>query len=140
MEATGESPEGYFQGARGFSGAHDKTAEPVASGSFEAGAFNYPTYDRMVRDGVIDPEVCRIVWETPTFPDYNFSAHPLLEERFGAGFIDRLQKALLDLTDADLLLALERPEGLIASRNEDFAPIAERAADLGSLDRGPSRP
>ncbi|MEM7516558.1 MAG: putative selenate ABC transporter substrate-binding protein [Planctomycetota bacterium] len=134
MKATGETPESYFRGAPGFSGAHDKTAELVASGSFEAGAINYQTYDRMVREGAIDPETCRIVWETPTFPDYNFTAHPLLEERFGTGFIERLQQVLLDLADAELLLALERPEGLIASRNEDFAPIAERAADLGFLD------
>ena len=129
---TGKSPEEFFGKLPEFSKAHDKTAEWVQTGRVQAGALNYKTYDRMVEDGTIDPEVCRIVWVTPEYPDYNWTAHPKLDEWFGAGFIDKLQAALIAMDDPDLLAAVTRNK-LIAARNEDFAAIEETAMAIGML-------
>jgi len=132
-EKTGKSPKDFFTAGFGFSGAHDKTALMVQEGTeVKCGALNYGTYDEMVAEGKIDPEVCRVIWVTPTYADYNFTAHPRIDEMFGAGSIDRLQKALIDMKDPNLLGAFPR-SAMIAASNEDFAKIEKTAKDLGLI-------
>ncbi len=130
-EATGRAPEDFFA-AVSFSGSHDRTVELVASGQFEVGAVNYKVYDRRVAEGETDPEKVRVIWRTPGYADYNFTAHPELETRYGAGFTDRLQRALIEMDDADLLSAFPR-RALIPARNEDFEAIRTLARDLGFI-------
>jgi len=130
---TGRSPSELFGRPNSFSGSHDKTAELVAAGSFEVGALNYKTYDRMVEEGRIDPEICRVIWTTPDYPDYNWTAHPMLEETYGPGFIDKLRGVLVTMEAPELLAAVDRPEGLIPATNDDFEPIVELATELGFL-------
>jgi phosphonate transport system substrate-binding protein len=123
MEFTGKTPQEFFTKQIGFSGAHDATATQVQDGTFQAGVLNYSTYDTMVAEGKIDPEKCVKIWETPTYADYNFTAHPSLEKTFGAGFLDKLQKALVECDDAAALKALDRNK-LVKVSNETFAGIA----------------
>ena len=132
MEATGKTALEFFTNPPAFSGSHPKTAELVESGRFEAGALNYQVYDRRVAEGKTDPEVCRIIWKTPPFADYNMTAHPELETLFGAGFTDRLQKALLEIDDEKLLASFGR-EKLIPANNEDFEGIRQVAMKLDML-------
>lgn len=132
---TGKSPKEFFGGKESnFSGSHDKTAKEVEAGTFQAGALNYVTYDTMVKEGKLDPEKCRIIWVTPIYADYNWTVHPSVNETFGAGFADKVQAALVSITDPALLKAMSREEGIIAATNEDFASIADVAKDLGFLD------
>ncbi|MBJ01233.1 MAG: putative selenate ABC transporter substrate-binding protein [Planctomycetes bacterium] len=129
--ATGQGPEDFFGTPNHYSGSHDKTARLVEAGTFEAGVINYRTYDSMVRDGRLDPQRCRVIWTTPAYADYNWTAHPDLEARFGPGFTDRLQSALVQLAQPQFLAALDRPEGLIPASNADFASLDELARGLG---------
>ena len=131
-QATGKAPRDLFATPAGFSGSHDKTAELVESGQYEVGVLNYKVYDRRVKEGKTNPEVCRVIWKTPTYTDYNWTAHPDLETTFGAGFTARLQKAFLEINDPQLLAALPR-ERLIAARDEDYERIREVATQLGML-------
>jgi phosphonate transport system substrate-binding protein len=131
-QETGKSPEAFFAAAPGFSGSHDKTALLVASGQVEAGVLSYTTFDKLVAEGKINPEVVRIIWRTPTYADYNFTAHPALEEMFGIGFIDRLQKVLIEIDDPDLLSAFPR-KALISAKNSDYSSIEKVAVELGFL-------
>lgn len=130
-ENTGKSPADFFAQEFGFSGSHDKTIELVASGAFEVGAVNYRTYDAWVEEGRVDPAACPIIWETPRYADYNFTAHPELETRYGAGFTDKLQAAILAIHDPALLDAFRRT-GFVAARNEEFDGIlaVARALDM----------
>jgi phosphonate transport system substrate-binding protein len=130
--SSGQDPAGFFNRIFGFSGSHDKTCELVASGRYQVGVVNYKVYDRRVADGSTDPEQVRIIWRTPFFADYNFTAHPVLETLFAAGFTDRLQEALVAIDDPTLLRALPR-ERLIPARNEEFAGIEAVARELGML-------
>ena len=41
------------------------------------------------------------IWKTPGYPDYHWIAQPNLDKRFGAGFTNRLQKAILSWRPAD---------------------------------------
>jgi phosphonate transport system substrate-binding protein len=128
---TGESPEALFS-AFSYSGSHDRTAELVASGQFDVGSINYKVYERRVAEGQTDPEQVRVIWRTPAYSDYNFTARPDLEVTYGAGFIDRLQQVLLAMDDPQLLGAFPRKR-LIAARNEDYAPIRALALELGFI-------
>ncbi len=125
MKNAGKGPMDFFQKQPiGFSGAHDKTAFQVQDGTFQTGALSFGAYNKLVKNGKIDPEKCKVIWETPPFADYNFTAHPALEEKFGEGFIDKLQQALLNCKDEGALTALNRKE-LVKVTNDTFASIGE---------------
>ncbi|MHC4817356.1 MAG: putative selenate ABC transporter substrate-binding protein [Planctomycetota bacterium] len=128
---SGQGPEDFFSKPYGFSGSHDKTWEAVQSGRIQAGVLNYTTYDKAVKAGQLDPAVCRIIWKTPVYADYNFTAHPILEKRYGKGFLEKLQKALLAMR-GDLLQAFPRT-AMIEATNEDFDAIATVAKSLNLL-------
>jgi len=129
--ASGQDPQDFFA-ASSFSGSHDRTAEWVGSGQFDAGAINYKVYERRVAEGQTDPEEVIVIWRTPPYPDYNFSAHPNLEKHFGAGFTSRLQRALLDMKAPELLAAFPR-SGFITAKDADFDAIRELALELGFI-------
>lgn len=128
----GAAPEDFFSQPFGFSGSHDKTVELVESGRYQAGVVNSKVYDRRVAEGQTDPAVVKVIWETPRFADYNFTAHPALEEMFGDGFIGKLQAALVGMDDPQLLSALPR-EAIIPAGNDDFAGVAAVARELGMV-------
>ena len=129
---TGKGPKEFFKEQYVFSGSHDKTAELVESGQVQAGVLNYKVYEKRVQNGKTDPAVCKIIWKTPCYADYNFTAHPELETMFGAGFIERLQKALIGMTDKELLSAFPR-DALIPTKNEDFDGVVKVARELDML-------
>jgi phosphonate transport system substrate-binding protein len=131
-ENTDKSPQEFFSQPVGFSGSHDKTAELVESSQYQVGVLNYKVYDSRVESGQTDPEVTRIIWTTPTYADYNWTAHPDLEVRFGSGFIDKLQQVLTAIEDPALLVALSRNR-LIPARNEEFDGIRAVAEELGMV-------
>lgn len=128
-ENTGRSPRDFFEHEFGFSGSHDKTIEQVAAGAYEVGAVSHTTYDAWVREGKVDPNVVKVIWKTPEYADYNFTAHPALETMFGEGFTKRLQAALVGMEDPALLGAFRR-SALIAAHDEDFAAILRVAQAL----------
>jgi phosphonate transport system substrate-binding protein len=126
---TGKAPDEFFEHDYGYSGSHNKAAEQVHRGAYEAGVLNYKVYESMVADGKIDPEVCRVIWKTPSYADYNFTAHPELETLFGAGFTAKLQAALVELKDERLLAAFKR-SGLIEAEDREFDDILSVARSL----------
>ncbi len=129
---TGEGPMELFAEPVGFSGSHDKTVELVESGQYQVGAVNYKVYDKRVANRKTDPEVARIVWQTPYYADYNWTVRPAVDAAFGDGFTDRLQAALVAIDDPGLLAALPRNR-LIEATNEEFEGIRAVAEELGML-------
>ena len=130
---TGKSPAEFFGAEMSFSGSHDKTAALVQAGTFDAGAVDFVAFDGFVKEKKIDPEIVKIVWVTPDYVDYHFCAHPRLEEDFGKGFTDKLQAALVAITDSKLLEGMQRPDGLIAAKNEDFDSLKTAALEAGLI-------
>lgn len=128
---SGKSAEEFFSKPVQFQteGGHVATAKAVESGSVQVGALNYKKYDTMVKEGKLDPAKAPIIWVTPDYYDYNMTVHPELEEMFGEGFIDKLQKVLVDCTDKEVLRAFNRDK-LIPAKNEDFDTIEAVAKEL----------
>lgn len=123
VQNTGQGPLEYF-GEIGFSGAHDKTAYQVQDGTYQAGALSFSTYQSLVSEGKLDANKCRVIWETPTYADYNFTASANLDKMFGDGFIDKLQKLLIECDDPAVLKAFDRNQ-FVAVDNATFQGIAD---------------
>ncbi len=132
MEASGKTAMAFFAHNPGFSGSHDKTAELVESGQYQAGVLNYKVYEKRVAAGTTNPDVCRVIWKTPVYADYNFTAHPDIDKIFGAGTIDRLQRVLIEMKDLKLLGAFPR-KALIPAENSDFDVVRDVADTLNML-------
>ncbi|MFT5496278.1 MAG: phosphonate transport system substrate-binding protein [Kiritimatiellia bacterium] len=123
-------PDFFGDNKPAFSGTHDNTYEWVKAGKVKAGALNYVVYNKLkAADGDDAPTV---IWTTPTYADYNFTAHPDLEKTFGEGFTKKLQQVLVDMKDPELLSAFPR-EALIPATNEEFDGIKKVAENLGFL-------
>ncbi len=134
INETGVTPEKFFTQPVQFQtvGSHDATARAVASGAVQVGALSYKKYDSMVADGEISAEDAPIIWTTPYYADYNLTAHPDLEKLYGEGFIDKLQKVLVDCTDKEVLKAFNRDD-LIPAKNDEFEGIYKVAKELGLM-------
>ena len=129
---TGKSPREFFTNPLGFSGSHDKTVELVESGQYEVGVVNYLVYEQRVNQGTTDPDVARVIWQTPTYVDYHWVAHPRIEQVFGEGFTERVRQTLIGITDSNLLSALPR-ERLIPAADQDYDQLRSVAEQLGML-------
>lgn len=133
QKETGKTVDEFFKNPVLFRtvGSHDATARAVASGEVQVGALSYKKYDSMVKDGEISADDAKIIWVTPYYADYNLTVHPDLE-KFGEGFIDKLQAALVECTDKEVLKAFNRDK-LIPAKNSDFDGIVEVAKQLEML-------
>ena len=117
----------------GFSGNHTKTISLVQSGAYETGAVNFKVWDRELKAGNIDTSKVKVLWKTPAYPDYQFTAHGNLDEVYGAGFTAKLTNALINLKDEKILSAFPRA-AFIKAKNSDFDPILKTAREIGLID------
>lgn len=131
-EETGGAPEDFFSRV-GFSGDHSQTLRLVASGAWQIGALNFAVYDQAVTEGAPEVQTAKVIWKTPPYPDYNWTIRGDVDQRWGEGFADKVQAALVGMTDPDLLAAFPR-KAFIPAANEDYAPIEAVARQLDLLE------
>lgn len=131
-DAVDTAPEEFFSRV-GFSGDHSRTIALVESGAYQLGVLNYAVWDAAVEAGSVDTDAVRVIWASPTYPDYQWTIRGDADARFGAGFTDRVQQALLNMTDPTLLAAFPR-SGFVPASNADYAPIEATAVSIGLMD------
>jgi len=131
-EAFGKAPEEVFSRI-GFSGDHSRTIAVVQSGAYQVGALSYQVWERELKEGKIDTKKVRVIWRTPTYPDSQWTIRGDADQRFGAGFSDKVKSALLSMNDPALLAAFPR-SGFIPATNSDYAPIESTGKAIGLLD------
>ena len=131
-EETGEAPEEFF-GRVGFSGDHSQTLRLVASGAWQVGALNFAVYDDAVASGAPEVQSAKVIWRTPPYPDYNWTIRGDVDQRWGDGFADKVQAALVGMDDPDLLAAFPRT-GFLPADNAMYAPIEDVARKLDLLE------
>lgn len=131
-QAFGKAPDEVFEKV-GFSGNHSKTIALVQSGAYQVGAVNYKVWNRELEEGIVDPTKVSVIWETPGYPDYQWSIRGDVDARWGAGFKEKVQAALLNMDDPDLLASFPR-KGFIPATNADFQPILDTAREIGLID------
>ncbi|TBN47598.1 putative selenate ABC transporter substrate-binding protein [Hansschlegelia quercus] len=128
----GKTPEQVFSRV-GFSGDHSRTIQLVQSGAFEVGAVDYSVWDLDVKAGKVDAAKVKIIWESPPFPDYQWTVRGDVDETYGAGFTGRLKAALIEVTDRAILDPFGRSK-FIPVDNAAYAPVEEVGKATGLLD------
>ncbi len=134
---AGVDPEKDFDEVPNFSGSHDLTWKLVESGSFETGVLNSSVWNRAVSDGNVDESKVRVVFETPSYVDYHWLAHPDIDEIWGEGTTQKITDAFLGLTADDELrrkiLELFDTESFVGADSSDYSDIEEVARSLNML-------
>jgi phosphonate transport system substrate-binding protein len=127
-----ESPDKVFSRV-GFSGNHSKTIALVASGAYQVGAVNYAVWDSELAAHKFDANAVHVIWQTPTYPDYQWSIRGDVDKKFGKGFKEKVRAALLGMKDKDLLASFPR-SGFIPASNKDYKPVLKVGKAIGLLD------
>ena len=126
-----------FNGEVGFSGSHDKTIKLVEAGTYEVGALNAQVWRDRLAEGKIDTNVVQVIWETPTYYDYHWVINPALEEKYGEGFITKVQQALLDLDATNPqhqeILELFSADQFIPTNNQNYDQIEAVGREIGKI-------
>ena len=117
----------------GFSGDHSRTIALVQSGAFQAGTVNPKVWHKELKAGKIDPSKVSVIWESPTYPNYNWSIRGDADKRFGAGFTQKVRQVLLDLRDPNLLKQFPR-SAFIPAKNSDYQPLLDVGKAIGLLE------
>jgi phosphonate transport system substrate-binding protein len=127
-----KSPDSLFKQV-GFSGNHSRTLALVQSGAYQLGALNYKVWENELRAGKIDLEKVSIIWETPNYPDYQWTLRGDVDQHWGEDFQEKVTQALLGMDDPTLLSAFPRKRFVPAS-NDDYQAIIDTARSIGILD------
>ncbi len=130
-QAFGKPPTDVFSKV-GFSGDHTKTIQLVQSGAYEVGAVDYSVWGLEVKAGHVDESKVKVIWESPPFPDYQWTVRGKLDKTYGDGFTKRLQEALIDAHDPKILGAFGRTK-FVAADNAEYKPIEDVAKKDGLL-------
>ena len=126
-----------FKGEVGFSGNHDATIKLVEAGTYDAGALNSQVWEARVEDGSVDERQVSVVWWTPPYYDYHWVVSPETEARYGDGFTEKLQAALIEL-DSEVpeekeLLDLFGANQFIPTVNGNYAEIEAIGRQIGKI-------
>jgi phosphonate transport system substrate-binding protein len=134
MQAGVDSGSG-FVGEPGYSGSHDKTIDLVEAGSYDAGALNAQVWAARKEAGTVDLDKVVEVYTTAPYHDYHWIAGPDLDTRFGDGFTDDLQQALLGLdgtSEAERqLLEAYGAESVVPTEPGSYDEVEEIGRELG---------
>ena len=128
----GKGPDAVFKKV-GFSGNHSKTIALVQSGAYQVGAVNFKVWDSEMLAGKIDSAKVAVIWKTPPYPDYQWTVRGDVDERWGAGFKDKIKNTLLNMKDKDLLASFPRSR-FISAANSDYQPILDIAREINLID------
>jgi phosphonate transport system substrate-binding protein len=126
-------PATDFDGQPVFSGAHDATVKIVESGKVAAGALNVHVWERMVAQGKVNPAKVAVIWTTPDYVDYVWTARAAVPE----GLRQKFEAAFLALSPEDeahaRVLELQGARKFVAAAPTDFDAIEEVARSVGML-------
>lgn len=122
-KAFGRGPDEAFARV-GFSGDHSRTIQLVQSGAYEVGVLDYSVWELDNKAGKVDPAKVIVIWETPTFPDYQWTVRGDVDRLYGTGFKEKLAAVLLAIDDRAILDQFARSK-FIPAKNSDYEPIEE---------------
>ncbi len=137
LQQAGVDPDADFKGEVGFSGNHDATIKLVEAGTYQAGALNEQIWAARLAEGAIDESKVKVIWRTPPYYDYHWVIHPDVEERYGEGFIESVQTAIVNLDpnlpEEKAILDLFGAGTFIPTQNENYAEIEAIGRQIGKI-------
>lgn len=126
-------PDKDLNGAPVYSGAHDATVKLVESGKVQAGALDGQVWERMTREKQYDPAKVKVIWTTPPFKDYLWTARkdfdPALREAFTKAFLE------LDINNPEHkpVLEIQGATKFVPANAADYDTVEEVARSTGLL-------
>lgn len=117
----------------GFSGDHSRTIALVQSGAYDLGAVNYKVWDRELSEGKIDLEKVSVIWQTPSYPDYQWTIRGDVDAVWGEGFSQGVRTALLSMQEPALLASFPRTR-FVPAESADYQKIYDSAKSIGLID------
>lgn len=122
-----------FDGAPLYSGAHDATVKMVESGKVQVGALNSEVWSRMLAGQKVDTAKVKVIWTTPPFVDYVWTARKDLP----ASTVQKFGQAFLSLDAAKpqdkVVLDLQGAKTFVPAKAEDFLVIEQVGRSTGLL-------
>ena len=105
----------------------------VQAGAYQVGAVNYKVWETALAAGKIDTNKVNVIWETPVYPDYQWTIRAGVDTKFGKGFADKVQAVLLNMNSPELLNSFPR-SSFVNADNQDFEPVLTVAKKIGLID------
>lgn len=122
-----------FAGAPIYSGAHDATVKMVESGKVQVGALNMEVWNRMSANDKFDKTKVKVIWTSPPFVDYVWTARKDLP----ATTVQKFANAFLTLDaskpEEKAILDLQGAKKFVPAKVEDFAVIEQIGRSTGLL-------
>lgn len=116
-----------------YTGGHDATALAVANKKVDAGALDEAIFDRMTKEGKLDPSKVRIFYTTPPYFDYVWAARKGLDP----GLMESFKTAFMKLNSADEnarpILDLLNATAFVLANDSDYDTLRKAAKDAGLL-------
>jgi phosphonate transport system substrate-binding protein len=116
-----------------YSGGHDATALAVANKKVDAGALDETVYQRMVKDGKIDPSRVKVFYTTPPFYDYIWVARKGLDPKFAEGFKAAFLKLDASNPTHKPILDLLNAAKYVKAVDSNYDKLRQAAKDSGLL-------
>ena len=126
------APEQVFSRV-GFSGDHSRTIQLVQSGAYDIGVVDYSVWDLDRKAGKVDESKVAVIWQSPPFPDYQWTIRGDVDATFGPGFTQKVKDTLVGIKDPAILEPFGR-SAFIPADNAGYAPVEAVSKAAGLLD------
>lgn len=127
----------FAGGNPGFSGSHDALIALVQSGTYDAGVVNEEVWLSRLREGKVDTDQVVAIWRTPGYANYTWVVQPNLDEEYGRGFSERLERAFTSLSPDNprqaQILELFGAETFVPASNEQYEAIEAVGRQIGKI-------
>ncbi len=127
-----KTPEQIFSRV-GFSGDHSRTIQLVQSGAYDVGVVDYSVWDLDHKAGKIDDSKVSVIWQSPSFPDYQWTIRGDVDATFGPGFTKRVRQTLVGIDDPAILEPFGRSK-FVPADNAQYAPVEAVSKAAGLMD------
>jgi len=116
-----------------YTGGHDATALAVANKKVDAGALDEAVFQKLTKDGKLDPGAVKVFYTTPPFFDYVWCARKALDPALAEAF----RKAMLELDAGDpqqkAVIELLQATRYVPADDANYDKLREAATTAGLL-------
>jgi phosphonate transport system substrate-binding protein len=127
------NPETDFSTSPVYSGAHDATVKLVESGKVQGGVLNSEVWERLLSTKKVDQTKVHLVWTTPEYVDYVWTARKDLDANTVLKFKEAFLALSVERAADKEVLSLQGATKFVEASAADFDSIEEIARKTGLL-------
>ncbi len=116
-----------------YTGGHDATALAVANRKVDAGALDETVYQKMVKDGKLDPAKATVFYTTPPYFDYVWAARKGLDPKLAETFASAFLKLGANNAEDKPILEFLRATRYVRANDSDYNELRQAAKYAGLL-------